>query len=170
MSVRGEFILVADGRLVGDQRRLQRHEIVLGRIARRFARQPDFEEQPRTLEIAMPFLGRKHLAHGRRHAGEDMARGRHQHACPRTVREFNQPGLLQGDQRLANSRPADPECGLQIALWRQLIAGPHLAGKDLRLEMRGDVLEEFSTLDNNGLHHRPFIPSYLTTMQQLARI
>ena len=88
----------------------------------------------------------------------------------RAVGELDQAGLLQRDQRLANRRAADAEARLQVALGRQLVAGLQLAGEDLRLEMRGDMLEELLALDDERVDHRPFIPSYLTTMQQLARM
>ena len=113
----------------------------------------------------MALRRRQHLPHRRRHAGEDVARGRHQHAGAGAVGEFHQPGLLQRNQRLADRRAADAEGDLQVPLRRQLISGAQLAGEDLGLQMRGDVLEEFLAFYDEWVDHRPFIPSCLTTMQ-----
>ena len=95
MSVAVNCVAVADRLPVGVERPLQRCEIFLRRGLCRLARQPDLEEQARALEMPVAVRRRQHLPHRRRHAGEDVARRRHQHARPRAVGEFHQPGLLQ---------------------------------------------------------------------------
>ena len=63
-----------------------------------------------------------------------------------------------------------PKRDLQVALWRQLLSRLQFPGQDLRLEMRRDMLEELLAFYDEWVDHRPFIPSCLTTMQQLAML
>jgi len=166
----GEALAVSYRLTVRLQRRLQRIEILSRCAARRLPRQPHLEEQPRSLEMALSLLRRQHLPHRRRHACEDVRGRRHHHARAGTVGKLDEACLLQRDQRLPDGRASYAEAHLKVAFGRQLVAGLQLAGQDLGFEMCGHVLEELLTLDDQRVNHKPFIPSCLTIIQELARM
>ena len=65
----------------------------------------------------------------------------------RPAGDFDQPLLLQDEQRLAHGRPADAEALHQFLLRRQPAAHVELAGCDRFLDMVGHFMGAFATAE-----------------------
>src|SRR5262245_11830055 len=142
---------VVDRRPVDRQRLAKLVDLGLGRVLRGMARQPDFEERARLLEMPDALGCGKEMAHRPRQGFEhDLRRGARDPGSFATV-DRHQAHALHGEQGLADRRPTDTEHLHQLAFRGQLVAGPEAALMNQGLELAGHILIELAAPDDRQI-------------------
>ena len=146
-----EGMEIVEGLPVCIERALEGVDVLGRRVLGRIARQTDLEEGARLLEVAHAVGRPQQVPRRTGQRFEDYLGRGLCHAGPLAAVDGDESHLLQGEQRLAHRRTADPELLHELALGGQLIAGRILTLLDHRLETTRDFFVETAAPDGAEL-------------------